>query len=100
MSDQPNERPPVDRSRRGKFCISLATLQRDWHDLLPIFQRVVITRAEIIFVDNVIAYDALSDDFEPVEEGMATPEYWAVAMTNSGRAGNPVVSIKWERVQS
>lgn len=61
--------------RRGRFNISLRLLLRHPDMIQLIMERVIVTRAEVHFLDDVIRYDALSPLFPVLPEGAAIPVY-------------------------
>jgi len=61
--------------RRGKFFISRKNLVQYPKVVKQIMGQCIIIRAEDMYAYNVIEYQAISDWFDEVPEGMLIPEY-------------------------
>lgn len=67
---------PADfHARKGRFSISLDLIAECPQVALAIMSKVIVTRAEMNFMDDVIHYEALSMAFSPVEPGAQAPTY-------------------------
>jgi hypothetical protein len=65
---------PDDERRIGKFRVSYALL-RQWVTLRPVMSKVVVLRAEALYVSDVIQYTAFSKLFEVCDPAMEPPCY-------------------------
>ena len=60
----------------GTFSINSQLLRYvDHRTLTAVFGHFIIARAEFMFLEQKIWYEALSELFEPVEEGNRMPHY-------------------------
>lgn len=69
------EPPKLSRKRRGKFRISNDAIAKEPEKVLMIMACCIVVRAESFWAEDVIEYFAISEQFKPVDEGEATPEY-------------------------
>ena len=61
--------------RRGWFCVSKALLDLPSIDLMSFMSNFLIVRAEFLYDKDAIEYIAVSELFDPIEDGFETPEY-------------------------
>lgn len=61
--------------RKGWFRVSAELLENATLELLEFMSHFLIIRAEFIFAAGCIEYHALSELFDPVEDGYDIPEY-------------------------
>lgn len=61
--------------RKGKFSISVDLIDAWPQVALAIMSEVIVTRAEMNFMDDAIHYEGLSMAFTPVELGSVVPIY-------------------------
>ncbi len=67
---------PADfHARKGRFNIALELIVECPQVALAIMSEVIVTRAEMNFMDDVIHYEGLSMAFAPVELGAEAPTY-------------------------
>jgi len=62
------------RSRKGRFKVSIDSTGND-ELLLKFMSNFLIVRAEYRYDTEVIEYSAVSELFDPVDEGYEIPEY-------------------------
>lgn len=61
--------------RKGRFAVDADLINECPQAALAIMGEVIVTRAEMNFMDNAIHYEALSMAFAPVELGAEAPTY-------------------------
>jgi hypothetical protein len=61
-------------NRLGRFILHREVFHR-WEDMLPLMGNFVVIEAKFRWDTNCIEYLAYSNLFEPIEEGVAAPEY-------------------------
>ena len=91
LPPQPEE--PLAPLKLGRFLVSVEMLDR-WDNLEPIFQGVIVTRAECDYSRRVIEYTAFSESFAVVPDGAVIPEYTAYITRHESGA----VDVKWKQV--
>lgn len=66
----------MKENRAGTFTINSQLLRWvDHRTLTAVFGHFIIARAEFMFFEQKFLYEALSELFEPVEEGQRIPHY-------------------------
>lgn len=68
------EMPKAPR-KIGNFRVSVDMMRMDWRKILPLFEQMVVVRAECIYADMSFHYTAFSELFEEIEESIAPPDY-------------------------
>jgi len=63
------------KDRRGKFKISLDVINENPWLVLKVMAKVIIVRAECMFMLDAIEYQGYSPEFAKVPEALETPEY-------------------------
>jgi hypothetical protein len=72
----------MNQNRAGKFSIPASWFDNlNYNSLAPLFDKVIITRAEYIYHYDRIEYTALSDSFDELHIGDDTPWYTATITT-------------------
>lgn len=97
MADETAHRPieaePPEPRRIGRFRISHTLLRGHQRDVLAALQRVLIVRAESRWDLDCIEYSGVSDDFEPVPNGIQAP-YYTVTID---RKEDGSLTFKWTK---
>lgn len=89
--------PLPDPRKLGRFYLSAERIRQKWPELCAlVFARVVVVRAEMLWQTNAVEYLAYSEDFEPVPEGVAPPEYQF--LITKGPDGKPA-HLRTERIK-
>lgn len=78
----------------GKFSVVLSPLTDDWQSLVPVFEGLVVVRAEANFEAGKINYVALGPEFDPVAMGSPVPEYEAICHT----LPDGTISVEWRKL--
>jgi len=63
------------RKRRGWFTVPRELLEDDYDAVKDILSDVIVVAADNNFITRDITYWAYSEHFEPIDEGVAVPEY-------------------------
>lgn len=61
--------------RFGRFSISLRDIEDEPSAVRAIMGEVIVLRAEAKFASHAIEYEALCEQFDPVEAGAEMPSY-------------------------
>ena len=82
------------KRRLGRFSVSRAVVEEHPEECKLLFQNCIVVRCELMF-DGGFEYMAISDDFDEIDSGAATPYYAPILEKNDG-----VVSFKgWQKIQ-
>ena len=68
--------------RYGNFDVSWEFIDRLEPKLIPLFGKMIVTRAEADYAQKIIRYTAISPMFRELATGEAIPEYEIVAEQN------------------
>lgn len=74
------------KKRTGSFQISHELLLKHPDIAMKIFAKCIIVRAESLFINNSIEYNAYSPLFDEVDDGVISPEYlWVAEKLSNGQ---------------
>lgn len=68
--------PDISPERRyGRFYLSLGLIAQNPNAVMAIMGKVIVIKADMQQKHEEIQYTAISDMFEPIDEGQKIPEY-------------------------
>lgn len=88
----------IDQGRVGRFRIGHNILRGSTELISLLMARVLVVRAEDMFVASAIEYTAYSSLFEPVPKGQEIPHYDVIVQTGADDNGDKKISsISFEK---
>ena len=74
-TDTPNLPVPSLLAQRGRFTLATQVVTDIPETAVKVLAGMLVTRCEHSFAEQLFRYEAISEHFEPLEDGEALPSY-------------------------